>query len=209
MKIHILNQTLEYENNQNIIDDVFKQINKKVSNSNLIFSHLYIDGQDIYSDFYDYFLDNIKVIQEVKVITKTVKELSEEIMLSTLDYIERAVPEIEILSNEFYKTPTQSTWNKLSDLFEGFNWIISSFVGIDSNTDLKNIINNYEEWNIYAQNVYSLKDLIVEFEDIMQNNDLVSVADILSYEIIPLFNSMKEKLEKLVYREANLNANDR
>ena len=209
MKIHILDQTLEYANNKSILGDMFEKINKNIANLNLVFSHLSVDGQEIYDDFYDYFLDNIKSIHEVKVITQTVKEISQETILSTLDYIDRAIPEIEILSNEFYKTPTRNSWNKLLDLIEGVNWIISSFTYIDSNNELKNIVNDYEEWNLYAKDVYSVKDLIIEFEEILQNNDLVSTADILSYEIVPLFNDMKEKLEKLVYREANLNATNR
>ncbi len=209
MKIHILDQVLEYENNKSVIEAIFEEINKKVSNLNLMLSHLSIDGYDVHDDFYDYFLDNIKNIQEVKVITKTVMELSQETILSTLDYIEGAIPEIEILSNEFYKTPSINTWNKLSDLIEGINWILNSFTYIDSNPELKNIVNSYEEWNIYAKDVYSIKDLIIEFEEIMQNNDLVSTADILSYEIVPLFNDMKEKLKRLVYREAYLNATNR
>lgn len=202
MKIFFLDQTIEYENNSSILDDMFKKIDENLSNSNVVVSHLSVDGQDVYTDFYDYFLDHIEDIQEVKVITKTTKEISQDIILSTLDYIDRAVPEIEVLSGEFYKTPTKNSWEKLSELFEAINWILSSFSTIDSNDDLKSIVNNYEEWNLYAKDVFSLKNLVVEFEEILQNNDLVSTADILSYEIIPVFNDMKTKLEKLVYREA-------
>ena len=205
MKIHILDKTLEYENKKDILDTMFKEINDIVSGTNLIFSHLIIDDLEVYDDFYDYFLDNIKNIEEVIVVTKTIKKMSEEILLSTVDYLERAIPEIEILSNEFYKTPSRESWKKLMDLIEGIKWIMDTFVAIDYNEQLKNIVNSYEEWNIYAKDIYELNELIIEFEEILENSDFVSTADILSYEIIPLFNNMKEKLLKLISEEVEIN----
>ena len=206
MKIYVLDKTLEYENRIDILDDIFNKINHMVSSENLAFSHLNIDGIDVYDDHYDYFLDNIKNIEEVKVVTKTVKEISQDIILSTINYMERAMPEIEILADEFYKQPSQDSWYKLTQLLEGIKWIIDSFVIIDSNPELKDIINSYEEWNLYAKDIHELSELMGEFEEILENTDFVSTADILSYEIVPLFEEMQEKLESLVLEEVDMNA---
>ncbi len=201
MIIHILDKSLEYENKQEVLDTIFKEIDNIVNSANMIFSHLIIDGQEVYNDFYDYFLDNMKNIQEVKVVTRTAKEAFEEILLSTIDYLNRAIPEIEVLSNEFYKTPSRESWGKLGDLLEGIKWIMDTFMIIDADFGLKNIVNSYEDWNIYAEDIYKLNELLIEFEEILENSDFVSTADILSYEIIPLFNDMKKKLEKLISEE--------
>ena len=201
MIIHILGKSLEYENKQEVLDTIFKEIDNIVNSANMIFSHLIIDGQEVYNDFYDYFLDNMKNIQEVKVVTRTAKEAFEEILLSTIDYLNRAIPEIEVLSNEFYKTPSWESWGKLGDLLEGIKWIMDTFMIIDADFGLKNIVNRYEDWNIYAEDIYKLNELLIEFEEILENSDFVSTADILSYEIIPLFNDMKKKLEKLISEE--------
>lgn len=204
MKLHILDKILEYENKIDVFYNMVDEISNTVKKSNLVFSHLIIDGVEIYNDFYDYFLDNIKNIEEIIVVTKTIRETSREIIMSTIDYIERAIPEIEILSNEFYKTPSSDSWNKLMDLIEGFKWIMDTFVAIDTNGQLKDIVDDYEEWNLYAKDVYSLKELLNEFEEILENGDLVSTADILSYEIIPLFEEMKVKLEKIALEEVDM-----
>ena len=206
MKIHILNETLEYENKNDILDDMFQKIKDMVNNTGHILSHLIIDGVEIYGDFYDYFLDNIRNIEKVKVVTKTVKEICQEIIINTVDYLERAMPEIEILSNEFYKTPSEASWQKLTDLLEGIKWIMDTFVAIDVNRELKNIVNSYEGWNLYAKDIYSLQELMPDFEEILESSDYISIADILSYEISPLFKNMKEKLEKLVLKEVDSNA---
>ncbi|GMG95587.1 hypothetical protein [Tepidimicrobium xylanilyticum] len=204
MIIHILDKTLEYENRQDVLDAMFKEISKIVNSTDLVFSHLIIDGLEVYDDFYDYFLDNIKNIEVVKVVTKTVKETYEEILLSTIDYLERAIPEIGILSNEFYKTPSRESWEKLGDLLEGIKWIMDTFIVIDSNSVLKDVVNSYEDWNMYAKDIYGLNELLKELEEILENSDFVSTADILSYEIIPLFENMKKKLEKLIAEEVEI-----
>ena len=206
MKLYILDEVVEYENKINVFDDMVQLISSTVKKLHLVFSHLVIDGIEVYDDFYDYFQDNIKNIEEIKIVTKTIKEASGDILLSTIDYIEGAIPEIDILSNEFYKMPSNNSWNKLMDLLEGFKWIMDTFAVIDTNNQLKEIVNSYEEWNLYAKDIYSLKELLFEFEEILQNNDFVSIADILSYEIIPLFKEMKEKLEKIVFEEVDMNA---
>ncbi|GFN35858.1 hypothetical protein [Tepidimicrobium xylanilyticum] len=204
MIIHILDKTLEYENRQDVLDAMFKEISKIVNSTDLVFSHLIIDGLEVYDDFYDYFLDNIKNIEVVKVVTKTVKETYEEILLSTIDYLERAIPEIGILSNEFYKIPSRESWEKLGDLLEGIKWIMDTFIVIDSNSVLKDVVNSYEDWNMYAKDIYGLNELLKELEEILENSDFVSTADILSYEIIPLFENMKKKLEKLIAEEVEI-----
>ena len=206
MKIYIIDKAIEYENHRNSIDKIFEEINNMISSENLVFSHLIIDGIDIYEDHYDYFLDNIKYIEDVKVVAKTIKETSHEILFSAMDYMERAMPEIEILADEFYKEPSKESWQKLTELIGGIKWLIDSFVIIDENPELKEIINSYETWNLYAKDIHELAELMGGFEGILESADFVSTADILSYEIVPLFEEMKGKLEKLVLEEVDMGA---
>lgn len=198
MKIYILGEVLEYENCRDNIDNIFDKINKKVSDSNLILSHLIVDEYELYDGFYDYFLDNIKHIEEIKVVTKTIVETSHEVILYTMDYIEKMIPGIEILSDEFYGIPDVDSWNRLANLIEGINWIIDGFVSIDLSTELKNIVNSYEQWNLYARDVYLLREILTKFEQVFEISDLVFIADMLFYEIVPIFEDMKEKLEKII-----------
>ncbi len=205
MKVHILDKTLEYENNIDTIDTIFDEINNIVKNSSKILSYLIVDGIEVYEDFYDYFLDNIKAIEEVKVIALTYEELVNDILISAIKYIRKAQENIEELSNSFYKSPDKESWEDLSDLLGGVSWIINTFASIDKDPRLKEIVLSYESWNLYAQEVFSLQDLLGDFEESLVNNDNVTIADILLYEILPIFEEMEQKLFKLVKTEENLN----
>ncbi|SCG81912.1 hypothetical protein DW1_0292 [Proteiniborus sp. DW1] len=203
MKVYILDKVIEYNNDKSSIESMFQEIDNILDKSNRFFSHLLVDGLEVYGDYYDYFIDNIRNIKEVKVVASTLTELVQNIMISTVDYINRAIPEVDILSNEFYKTPSEQSWAKFSDLLEGIAWIMDSFNAIDTNGRLKELVSSYEEWNNYAKDIYSLHELLRDLEEVMKNQDTVSMGDILSYEINPLLKNIKEKLEGLVSKGAS------
>jgi hypothetical protein len=79
--------------------------------------------------------------------------------------------------------------------------MINTFDAIDNDRNLRDIVPSYEDWNIYAKEIISLKHLLPEMEEALGSNDYVSIADILSYEIVPLFKSIKEKLTVLLEQE--------
>ena len=203
MKIYIENQVLEYKNDKNEMDNILNEIDNIVSKSSKILSHMVIDDFEVYEGYYDYFLDNIRVIEKVEVISLTYKELVDDILISTMDYIGRIPFKIEELSNSFYKNPDRQAWNNLNDLLGGISWIMNSFTSIDQDSRLKDVISSYENWNLYAKEVFALKDILPDLEGSLSSGDNITIADILSYEILPIFNEMEVKLLDLVKMEGS------
>jgi hypothetical protein len=203
VKIYIENQVLEYKNDKNEMDNILNEIDNIVSKSSKILSHMVIDDFEVYEGYYDYFLDNIRVIEKVEVISLTYKELVDDILISTMDYIGRIPFKIEELSNSFYKNPDRQAWNNLNDLLGGISWIMNSFTSIDQDSRLKDVISSYENWNLYAKEVFALKDILPDLEGSLSSGDNITIADILSYEILPIFNEMEVKLLDLVKMEGS------
>lgn len=201
MKIYIENQILEYENNKEDIDNILSEIDTIIAKSSKTLSHMIIDDFELYEGYYDYFLDNIRVIEKIEVISMTYKELVDDILISKLEYLENTPTKIEELANSFYKVPGRESWEDLNDLLGGISWIINAFSSIDQDSRLKELVLSYEDWNLYAKEVFSLQEILAEFEGALSNNDSVAIGDILSYEILPKFEEMVEKLNVLVIRE--------
>lgn len=204
MKIYIEDQILEYENSKAEIDKLLNEIDTMVTKSSKTLSHMVIDGYEIYENFYDYFLDNIRVIENVEVVALTFKELVDDILISTLNYLERTPDIIEKLADKFYKTPDIEAWNDLNDLLGGISWIINTSSSIDQDVKLKDIVSSYEDWNLYAKELFSLQEILPDFEGALSSGDNVTIADILSYEITSIFKEMAERLSRLVSMEENL-----
>lgn len=204
LKIYIENQILEFENNTREIDNIFNEIDNIIAKSSKILSHMVIDDFEVYQDFYDYFLENIRVIEEIEVITLTYKELVRDILISTVEYMRRIPEKTEELANKFYKNPEGESWNDLNDLLGGITWIINTFSSIDQDKRLNDVVASYESWNLYAKEIFALQDILSDFEGALENNDNVTIADILLYEILPIFKEMEEKLLELVKLEGKL-----
>ena len=198
MILKIENQTFEYDNTPEALVDMLAQIESTIEAASKILSHMVIDDVEIYEDFYSYFQDNIRLIQEVEVLTLTYKELVDEILGSTVTYLRRAAGQTEDLSNKFYKEPLAQDWNDLKDLLTGIGWMVESFASIDSDPRLSFVVSSYEAWNEYAGAVHTLSEILADFEDAITDQDNVGMADLLQYEIAPLFVEMEEKLSQLV-----------
>jgi len=201
MKIYILDKVLEFENNKIFLDNIFDEIEDILSEASEIIDYIVVDNVKIYEDFYNYFFDKINEIEKVEVITQTYKELVNSILISTMDYVVRTPNKIEELANSFYKNPSQDSWKDFRDLLDGISWIINTFTMIDQDKRLKDVVSSYENWNIYAEYVFTLKEVLLDFEDALMNADHVLIADILSYEIVSVFKKMSIELANLANRE--------
>lgn len=128
---------------------------------------------------------------------KQLKEIVEDTISSAYTYTTNAIPLIRRLADNFYGQPDSDALSQLVDLFEGIQWIIESLTEIDSIRNLDEIVKDYGTWNEYVQAVSQLKEILPEVESSLKNRDNVLLADMMSYEIVPVFENMKEKLEIL------------
>lgn len=198
MFIYIQDEVLEFENNPRIIEQILTTINERLEEKELKFSHLIIDEIPIYGDFYNYFIEHIEIINKVEVVLLTITDLVNEAIITANDYISNAIPLIAQLAEELYQQPNKDTWTKLNDLFEGVQWIIESLTQIDTIKNLDSIVNDYETWNEYVQGVSKLSAIIPELESAIIEKDIISIGDMLLYEIMPVFESMLDKLQFLL-----------
>ena len=67
------------------------------------------------------------------------------------------------------------------------------------------IVTDYEKWNCFAKDTYNLREIMVEFQEILLSDDHDYISEILSDEIFPLLKDMKDKLDTLVDRKVDLN----
>ena len=68
---------------------------------------------------------------------KELQELVDETLITAKGYVEKAIPLIEQLGEDFRSVPSKESWNELIHLFDGFAWIIETVQEIDSLQDLE------------------------------------------------------------------------
>lgn len=164
-------------------EEVMEKINELLQEG-FYFSHLTIDGIEVYENHENYLIENLKYIKKIEVIAKTEKEFVNDVLLSVEAYIKRAMPELKLLPDGFYASPSKNTYETFNNLLEGMQWLDEMFSVVG--------MSNYSptNWDKYDNLSKSLKLEIVNLGEAVENTDNVFVADIILYEIIPIFEEI-------------------
>jgi len=196
-------RTLEVENEEKNVSQILDLIANELNENGWELDYLIIDQIKVNENYQNYLLKTIETIQEVIVKVKDLKSMVNETLGSAYDYIEKVIEGIELIADSFYKSPSKETWEQLANLFEGIQWLIDTMVRIDEIKNLKAILINYVIWNEYVLIIKELCEQIVELKDAMLNHDSILIADLLIYEILPIFKNANEKLRFLIPSEGN------
>lgn len=198
MKLFILEETFELENKIGSIEEIFDYIKQALDETEYNFSYMIVDGEEVYDEFEIYLEDKIKDIDEIKVVMLSTKDMVRENLITIDNYVERAIPIITSLSSKFHKQPDSDDWDQINGLLEGIGFIFHTLESVDCMENLNEIVSDHKVWNEYVKEVKSLEDTLKELESSMKNNDTALIGDLLSKDIVPTFEKMKEKLGALV-----------
>lgn len=194
MFLYIREKKMELANDPDQIDVVISEINNYLKHHGLKLAHLIINNNLVYDDFYNYLLTHLAEVEIIEVVLLNPREIIDNTLIMTNDYVKSAVPLINALAESFYRQPDEQAWTSLDDLLEGVQWIIESLKRIDNFNDLETIINDYKVWNEYVQIVSEFYTIVPLLEQALVVRDYVSVGDQLMYEVVPIFKALAEKL---------------
>lgn len=198
MKIKLQQEVWEIENSRQNVELVLQSIEDALIKGDWQLSHLIIDGETIEDNFADYISQHIDDIQEIVVMVLSLSEVVQDTIVSTEQYLARALPLITELAEAFYQKADNDAWMSLADLVEGLQWIVKTMAQIDSLPNLNNLLMDHQGWNEYVQVAAQLNNVIPELGMAIENRDNVLLANLLLYELTPTYTAMQEKLQSLV-----------
>jgi len=192
MQVKLNGEVRTYPNEPAVIEELFAQIDQVLKETGLLFTHMVIDGVEIFGDYANFIRDNMDQIKEIEVILRTPAQLQHEVFLSVHEYLGRAVPGIRELVEEFYQGPKDESWTKLAQLFEGLQSInqITDLIGQSAVKP--------ENWPEYMEIYKKLETELSALNEAMEGSDLVLFADLLNYEILPLLEALGQEVEKII-----------
>lgn len=187
LQIHILEQTLVFSNDINAVETMLSQIEEILDANKLLINFIDVDGVDVYQDFSEYIIEHLATIKQINIKVQTMKQVLDESLTSLQQYMDRALPEVEQLADEFYQGVTNDTWSKFNQLMEGLLWVSQ----IVENIHTKKIYSNAVD---YLKISGALREELSNLENALNDMDMVLTGDILKYEIASI---MKELLNKV------------
>jgi len=187
----------EFDNTEASIEQIIKTLEEISSSAELILSHLVIDEVEVFDDYVEYMYENLAHIRVIQAKFMTWTEFMQSILLSTDEYLDRAIPAVEQLAGALYSSVDADDWQQIDQLIEGVQWLQQSFDTMDSLPNLANRLSDYEQWNLYSQALRELLDAVASLGEPLKFGDHVSVSDILLYEIKPILERLRTNLPSL------------
>jgi len=190
-------ELIEIENNDSGLEKLLQIIEQKAIASELIFSHLVIDGVEIYEDFADYLQANFQNLKDIHLEFLPLQQFLQDILQSTGQYLDGVIATIDNLASAVYNQVDSETWQQIDFLLEGIQWLGETFRVMDSLPNLADMLKDYEQWNLYARDLQELEVVTASLSEPLQFADHVTVGDIMLYEIKPVMERLIASLPSL------------
>ncbi|ATF15927.1 hypothetical protein HP398_18835 [Brevibacillus sp. HB1.4B] len=190
MRLSIIDEEYIFENTSSAMMQLLEVISAKINENDLLVSHLTVNGVEVFSDFESYLNENLSDVETVVVYTTNSSKLVNEIMLSTEEYVNRAIPQVKSLSEQFYQGATNDSWLAFGEMLEGLQWFQQTSLFIQNQAFQPELLN-------FAAETLDFTDELRSLEEAVEQQDVVLIGDIILYEILPQFEEISAKIGEI------------
>jgi len=172
---------------------IVEKMNQLSENEDLIFSHLIIDGQEVYNDHENYINQYLHDIKIIELEMASVEELTNDILNSLKLYLNRAVPTLELMVSEDYGEMSESFWTNMVDLTDGIQAIMQFSESLNALDSVA--------FHTVEEEQKQLINILPQLLDALESKDATLSFDLLSFEIVPIFEALQKKVNDVVTRK--------
>src|SRR5690625_816987 len=178
--------------NETAITTIIEKVSELIESKELVFSHLLIDGEEVFEDHEQFINDRINDIKRIEIVTYTVKEMIWEMVKTADDYFKRAIPALEQIVETSYDTFTEATWNQIGQLTEGLEWLLQFRAFVDEAKEQP------KDWNQFVATFSECQEHFEPLVEAMEAEDTILISDLLAYEITPAFEQMAMDIDTIL-----------
>jgi|GEM_PF-3279832 len=195
MKIYMLDEVLQFTNRSDEIENIIHKINHIAQESNVIIQQITVDGADLEEDFYEHLSEHIAQVEEVRVETVSEREFVDQLIVTSMEYLGRAIPELDAFTNRLYQGLNDEVWGTFHSFIEGLEYIIFTIERIRT---ARNAYVSFSDASKFHQQLHTnLQQLMSAAED--KDNSLMS--DLINYEFKPQLSELLRVLGETIDRE--------
>ncbi|GEN57100.1 hypothetical protein GCM10012290_17440 [Halolactibacillus alkaliphilus] len=172
---------------------IVEKMNQLSENEDLVFSHLIIDGHEVYNDHENYINQYLHDIKLIELEMASVEELTNDILNSLKLYLDRAVPTLELMVSENYGEMSESFWTNMVDLTDGIQAIMQFSESLNALDSVA--------FHTVKEEQKCLINILPQLLDALESKDATLIFDLLSFEIVPIFEALQKKVNDVVTRK--------
>lgn len=180
--------TEEINRNQVAFNYIFTRVNQLIETEDVVFSHLVVDGEEVYENHETYINTKLNEIMQIEIIMLTKQEMFNSILQNINEYLDRAIPAIAQLVSNSFDVFTKDTWDGITQLTEGMEWMLQFF----------NLIRQEEvkpaNWTAMDESFKHCEAQFALLLEATENEDTLHMSDVLLYEIVPAFEELNQQI---------------
>lgn len=187
--------SINYDSKAGSLKALFQDMERLLAERNLVLYGIKIDDKEIFDDYIQYLEEEVGRYSTIKPMVATRKEIRDNLLLSTEQYLMRANPALKQMSSQFYREPSEDTWTLFQQWSEGFEWIQRMLENITISCHLP------IGWDQCKQTFFETHPFLVDLEQAMEHGDWTLVGDILTHEILPRYESLHFQISMIIDQE--------
>ena len=186
MKLLFEENIIEYKQTPSS-EEIIQTINEMMEGQ-YFFSHLIINGVEVYEEPESYMFD--EDIQVIEVKARTVEQFLDEVLISAVDYCGRARIVLPELVRGFSRLPSDSHWEQFSQMLEGMEWLHHMIQHVDRVKGRQ-----FNELIIIGAHLEVLtRKLYRAFE----SQDYFFISRYIQNELLPIYETLEGEIAKLL-----------
>lgn len=199
MLLRYRSEKIELARDESGLKTIFEKINDVMDQEDTVFSHLVIDGVEVYDNHEEYIKDKINEIMQIEIITKSTKEMIWETMESLHQYLQRAIPALQNLVDKCFVDFYEEVWEGIGQLIEGMQWMFRFKTFIEQSAhqplNLEKFINVFQ----------ILEEQFAELSEAVESQNTVLITELLAHKIVPSYETLQESVAKMLQNRNYLN----
>lgn len=183
---------IEHRSANDVMNTIYDII-ASIQQQGRVVSEIIIDDHDVTGELESYIQMNIERIQAIHIHSMTREEMFATLYQDTVDYMARIVQATDSISEVFYGDSDDQKWDYLSQLMNGFGYVIQSLQMIAAEQSHNEVVQDK-----IGQFLRQIEERVNEINEAVQDDDMILVADMIKYELGPLASGIKEFLSSEV-----------
>jgi hypothetical protein len=179
------------------LDEMLSRMDQTMVDFHIYFSHLIIDGNVVTDDPKSFLEKHLNSIQDIEVCFIDAGQYLIKIIDILQTFLDKALPAIEEIAQEFYMKPSADTWERFNIALDGMKNLIGFVQNVMNDSALASKL--HEISSLGASFYNDLAKLL----DAAERGDNTLIADILIYEILPFFENLLQAICNISERHCN------
>lgn len=193
MKIIVDEKLTDYQNeNLKNLDQFWRELTKQLFSENRIIQHVDIDGKRYYSDYEKIIVNNFNTIKKVHISTISEKEFFELNLIELNHLINGILNNLDHVSGAFYGEMKQQEWENFREFIQALTWMHQMLSVINQIGEKSGILLDQIDFIKIA--IFEIEKIVRQINENIEIDDMISVGDILEYELRPLLLKMEKQI---------------